>query len=187
MTPATTPVTVTSVTTGTGPVVIGTQGDMLVDSGECGSASVTLSSAAGGILDGRTGGSSASHTNVMAGSLVLTAATNSGNGGDALWVNATSIEAAAPGGGVWINDAATTPVTVTSVTAGAGPIVIGAQGNLLVDSVNAGSASATLSSATGSVLNGVEGGSSASQPNVMPVLSQSTRRRMRGMRALHFG
>ncbi len=68
---------------------------------------------------------------------------------------------------MWISDAATTPVTVTSVTAGAGPVVIGTQGDLLVDSINAGSGSATLSSVTGAVLDAVAGGSSASRPNVI--------------------
>ncbi len=70
-------------------------------------------------------------------------------------------------GGVWINSAATTPVTVSSVTAGGGPVVIGGQGNVLVGSVNAGTNNVTLSSATGSVEDGVTGGSSNSKPNVV--------------------
>jgi hypothetical protein len=163
---ATTPVTVGSVTAGAGPVVIGTQGNLLVGSIDAGSNAATLNSAAGSVLDGISGGSSAAHPNVAAGSLTVNAATNAGGVSDALWVDAATVSANAATGGVWINDAAATPVTITSVTSGAGPVVIGSQGNLLIGSIDAGSGSATLNSAGGSVLDGISGGSSAAHPNV---------------------
>jgi filamentous hemagglutinin family protein len=164
---ATTPVAVTSVSAGNGPVVIGSTGNMLVGSIDAGSNTATLSSSAGAVLDGRVGGSSADHPNVTAAAVTVDSATNAGNAGNALWVNAATITAAAPGGGVWINDAATTPVTVPSVTAGGGAVVIGGAGNLLIGSIDAGSNSATLSSSQGEVLDGLAGGSSASHPNVI--------------------
>jgi hypothetical protein len=161
---ASTPVTVT-VTAGAGPVVIGSRGNLLVGAVNAGSDSATLSSANGAVLDGTGGAANAAHPNVTAGSVTVNSATGGGNAGDALWVDAAAIAATATGGGVWIKDAATTPVTVT-VTAGAGPVVINGRGDLLVQSVNAGGDSATLNSATGAVLDGINGGSSASHPNV---------------------
>jgi hypothetical protein len=67
---------------------------------------------------------------------------------------------------VWINDAAATPVHLASVTTGGGPVVIGAQGNLLVGVVNAGAGDVTLDSSAGSILDGVHGRSSDKHPNV---------------------
>jgi hypothetical protein len=163
---AATPVTVASVTAGAGPVVIGGQGNLLVGAINAGSDSATLSSAAGSVLDGVGGGSSASHPNVTAGAVTVLAAASSGDAGNALWVNAASISGTGTSGGVWINDAASTPVTVTGVSAGAGPVVIGSEGNLLIDTVTAGSGSVTLDSAGGAVLDHISGGSSAAQPNV---------------------
>ncbi len=163
---ATTPVTLASISTGGGPVVIGSQGNLLVASVNAGGGSATLNSVQGSVLDGISGGSSAAHPNVMAGSVTVNASVNAGSAADALWVNAAVISGSAASGGVWINDAATTPVTVASVTTGGGPVVIGGQGNLRVESVNAGGGSATLNSAQGSVLDGIAGGSSAAHPNV---------------------
>ncbi len=97
----------------------------------------------------------------------IRAATNSGNAGDALWVNTASIAVAAPGGGVWINDAGSAPVMLTSVTTNGGPIVIDTAGDLLLQHVNAGSGHVTLGSGTGSVLDALEGGSSPIHPNVI--------------------
>ncbi len=164
---ATTPVTVNSLTAGSGPVVLTTQGDLLVDRVNAGSGNASLSSANGAVLDGIDGGSNAANPNVVAGSVTVNAATNAGNPGDHLWVNSPVISGNATNGGVWINDAATTPVTVASVTAGNGPVAIASQGNLLVDRVNAGTAGATLSSGDGAVLDGIDGGSNAANPNVV--------------------
>jgi hypothetical protein len=152
---------------GAGPVVIGSQGNLLIESVNAGGGSATLTSGTGAVLDGIHGGSNASHPNVIARAVTVNAATNAGNVNDALWVDAATISAAAAGGGVWIKDAAATPVTLASVRAGAGPVVIGSQGNLLIESVNAGGGSATLTSGTGAVLDGIGGGSNASHPNVI--------------------
>ncbi len=92
---------------------------------------------------GSRGGASASQPNVVAGSVTVNSGTDSGAGGNALWVNAANINASSATGGVWINDAATTPVNVTSVTAGGGPVVIGGQSDLLIGSIDAGTNSAT--------------------------------------------
>jgi hypothetical protein len=124
-----------------------------------------LSSATGAVLDGIDGGSSASHPNVTAGSVTVNSANNGGAADDALWVNAATISAAATNGGVWINDAAATPVTIASVSAG-GAVVIGSQGNLLLGSIDAGRNDVTLNSTTGAILDGISGGSSPKNPNV---------------------
>ena len=84
-----------------------------------------------------------------------------GSSSDALWVNAATISGTATNGGVWINDASTAPATVSSVTAGNGPVVIGGTGNLLIGSINAGSDAATVSSSAGAVLDGISGGANA--------------------------
>ena len=162
----TTPVTLGSVTTNGGPIVISGPGDLLVNSVDSGSGSTTLTSSAGAVEDGTSGGANSTHPNVTAGTMTLNSAANTGGSGDALWVNAATINVAASGGGVWINSAATTPVTVASVTTNDNPVVIAGQGNLLVQSVNAGSGSATLSSAGGAVEDGTGGGSSSTSPNV---------------------
>jgi mucin-19 len=162
----TTPVTLGSVTTNGGPIVINGPGDLLVNSVDSGSGSTTLTSSAGAVEDGTSGGSSSTHPNVTAGTMTLNSSANVGVSTDPLWVNASTINAAANGGGVWINSAATTPVTVASVTTNGDPVVIAGQGNLLVQSVNAGSGSATLSSASGAVEDGTGGGSSSTNPNV---------------------
>ena len=69
-------------------------------------------------------------------------------------------------GGVWINDAATTPVTVSLVSAGAGPVVIDTHANMVLGTIEAGSGDVTLTSSTGSILDGISGRSSPSNPNV---------------------
>jgi mucin-19 len=162
----TTPVTIGTMTTGGGPVVIGGQGDLDVQAVNAGTGSVTLNSATGGVLDGNTNGSSASQPNVTGGLVSVSAATNAGNPSDALWVDASTISGSAATGGVWINSAATTPVTVASVTTGGGPVVIGGTGNLLIDSVNSGTGTTTLSSSAGAVEDGTSGGSSSTSPNI---------------------
>jgi hypothetical protein len=98
--------------------------------------------------------------------VTVNAATD-GNAADALWVDAATINATTTHGGVWINDAATTPVTVDSVSANGGPVVIGTQGNLLVGSVDAGTSDVTLNSATGSMLDATGGLASPTNPNVI--------------------
>jgi hypothetical protein len=163
---ATAPVTVASITTNGGPVVIGGQGNLDIQNVNAGSGSATLTSAAGAVLDGTANGSSAAHPNVTAGAVTVDSATNAGGATNALWVNAASISGSATAGGVWINDAATSPVTVDSVTAGAGPVVLGTRGNMLVGTITATGGGATLSSTDGAVLDGQNGGSNASHPNV---------------------
>jgi hypothetical protein len=65
-----------------------------------------------------------------------------------------------------MNDAATAPVTLTSVTTGGGPVVINGTGNVAVVAVNAGRGAVSLASLAGSLLNGVSGGASVTKPNV---------------------
>jgi hypothetical protein len=161
---ATTPVTVASVTATNGPVVIGSQGNLWVESVTASSA--TLNSAAGSVLDGIEGGSNAARPNVTARSVTVNSAANDGNASDALWVDAATINASATSGGVWINDAATTPVTAASVTADGGPVVIGTAGDLMVGKIDAGSFDVTLGSTSGSILDGIVGRSSTKNPNV---------------------
>jgi hypothetical protein len=162
---ATTPVTVTSVTAGGGPVVIGGRGNLLIGSIDSGHNSTTLSSAAGAVLDGLPGGSSAGHPNVTASAVTVDSATDGGAADNALWVNAGTISATAAGGGVWINDAARTPVTVASVTA-KGPVVIDSEGSLVLGTIDAGSSDVSLTSVLGAILDGISGGSSPGNPNV---------------------
>ena len=159
--------TVESVTAANSPVSITGQGNVLVESVDAGTGAVTLTSSTAAVQDGISGGSSSSQPNVVGGAVTVNSATNAGDSSDALWVNASTINADATGGGVWINGAGTNPVTLGSVVAGNGPVVITGQGNVLVGSINAGTSDVTLTSVVGAVQDGVSGGSSSSHPNVV--------------------
>ncbi len=155
---ATTPVTVGSVTAGHGPVVIGGQGDLLIDTINAGTGAVQLVSANGGVLDGTNGAANSGSPNVISGSISIVSGTNSGSASDALWVNSSTISATANNGGIWINSAATTPVTLASLLANGGAIVVDGQGDLKLLSVNAGTGDVTLTSISGSLLDAIAGG-----------------------------
>ena len=119
-------------TTGGGAAVIGSQGNLAVVSVNTGTAAARrLNSATGAVIDGIDGGSNAGNAECRRwrGDREL-----GGGGGQcercALGECRHDLRQSATNGGVWINDAATTPVTVASVTTGNGPVVIGGTGQL---------------------------------------------------------
>jgi len=164
---STTPVTVGSVVTGHGPVVINAQGDMLVDLINAGTLTVQLASESGGVLDGTSGAASATNPNIVSGALSVSSGTDAGNASGALWVNSSSITAAANSGGIWINSASTKPVTLASLVTHGGAIVVNGQGDLKLVTLNAATGDVTLTSISGSLLDGIKGGATIDNPNVV--------------------
>jgi hypothetical protein len=116
-------VTLASVTTGGGPVVIASQGSLLIDSVNAGRGDVTLVSIAGPILDAISGGASATKPNVSGGIVTLNAAKAVGTNWDRVYVNAVTINSTTAVDRQFIN-APPTPYLGLPLVNGVSPVTV---------------------------------------------------------------
>jgi filamentous hemagglutinin family protein len=160
--------TIASLSTAGGPINLSGVGGFGVQSIDAGSGSVNLSSSAGAIADATSGGSSLASPNIVGGNVTVSAATSVGTGADPLVIDAATIGGGAGSGGFTVASASTDPVTISSiVTTGSGPVSLVSQGDMAIGSINAGNGSVALNSVGGAIGDGISGGSSLGQPNIV--------------------
>ncbi|MBK4722863.1 filamentous hemagglutinin N-terminal domain-containing protein, partial [Azospirillum sp. YIM DDC1] len=142
---------VVSASTGGGAITISStaaDADIIAGSIDAGTGAVSLSSTGGGVYD-----DGLAETRIVGGTVSLTGGKGVGTSTRSVQTTTGGLTLASATGSVYVTDATTSGVTVTSATASSGSVIIASAGTMTVQSVSANTSSGAVAlTAAGSIL-----------------------------------